>query len=93
MRSRNSDGVRRWRSSASSWATRPSDAERRRIEATRTSRPTRTAISCVPGFVHGDATALLGVVADVLGEPDLGDQLGLDEVVGTRSPCARRAGR
>ena len=43
----------------------------------------------MPGLVDGDAATLLGLVADVLGEADLGDQLGLDEVFDVRATCAR----
>ncbi len=47
----------------------------------------------VTGFVHGDATAFVGLVADVLGETDVDDHLRLDEVFDAQRPYARSAGR
>ena len=44
------------------------------------------------GFVDGDAAALVGLIADILGETDLGDQLGFDEILEVEclAPVAQR---
>ena len=44
------------------------------------------------GLVHGDPTALVGLVADVLGETDLDDHLRLDEVFDGQRPSPAAEG-
>ena len=70
----------RCRSSPSSWATRPSEARATKDRSDAHVATDQHGDHRVPRFVDGDAATLLGLVADVLGEADLGDQLRLDEI-------------